>query len=217
MVDDARATDKARVTRSMSHASRPLPEQRTHVWSSLDADDRDFVLVEVGKLRDEMTSRMTHQVQLVALLVTGASALVGLALSSRQYILLLVVPIFGLGVGLLHVSFGSYIILIANWIHHVEPEAGYEHFVQSRLSTSWSFRQGNFYGLATTALLLLPVAGTWALFAGFSAAGRVHLGVAAWIGVGVEATMCLPLTAALVLGLRATYWTAPGETRGSRV
>jgi hypothetical protein len=171
--------------------------------------------MEVGKLRDEMTSRMTHQLQLVVLLVTGAGTLVGLALSSKQYVLVLVVPIFGLGVGLLHVSLGSYIILMAKWIHDVEPEAGYEHFVQNRLSTAWSFRQGNFYGLATTTLLLLPVVGAWALFAGFAAAGRVHLSAAAWAGVAVEATICLVLGAAVVLGLRATYWTAPGTTHGT--
>jgi hypothetical protein len=159
---------------------------------------------------------MTHQIQLVTLLVTGAGALVGLALSSKQYVLVLVVPIFGLGVGLLHVSLGSYVILIAKWIYQVEPEAGYEHYAQGRLSTSWSFRQGNFYGAATTALLLLPVAGAWTLFAGLAAAGRVQLSAPAWIGVGVEATVCLPLAAVVVLGLRATYWTAQGVTRGAR-
>jgi hypothetical protein len=200
----------------MPEASRTVPERSTNVWGSLDAGDREFILVEVGKLRDEMTSRMTHQVQLVALLISGAGALVGIALSSKQYILVLVVPLLGLGVGLLHVSLASYIVLTAKWIHHVEPEAGYEHFVQSRLSTSWSFRQGNFYGLATTSLLLLPVAGAWALFAGFAATGRVHLAVAAWIGVAVEATICVPLSAALVLGLRATYWTATGAAHGAR-
>jgi hypothetical protein len=159
---------------------------------------------------------MTHQIQLVTLLVTGAGVLVGLALSSKQYVLVLVVPIFGLGVGLLHVALGSYVMLMAKWIYQVEPETGYEHFVQSRLSTSWSFRQGNFYAVATTVLLLLPVAGAWALFAGLSAAGRVQLSTPAWIGVEVEAAICLPLTAAVVLGLRATYWTAPGVTRGAR-
>lgn len=171
--------------------------------------------MEVGKLRDEMTSRMTHQIQLVTLLVTGAGALVGLALSSRQYALVLVVPIFGLGVGLLHVSLGSYVTLMAKWIYQVEPETGYEHFVQRRLSTSWSFRQGNFYGVATTALLLLPVAGAWTIFAGLFAAGKVQLSALAWIGVGVEATICLPLATAVVLGLRATYSTEWGVTRGA--
>jgi hypothetical protein len=116
----------------MSAPSPPLPEQSTDVWHDLGAGDRDFIVMEVGKLRDEMTSRMTHQIQLVTLLVTGAGALVGLALSSKQYVLVLVVPIFGLGVGLLHVSLGSYVILMAKWIYKVEPETGYEHFVQSR-------------------------------------------------------------------------------------
>jgi hypothetical protein len=200
----------------MSAPSSPLPEQSTEVWRDLDAGDRNFIVMEVGKLRDEMTIRMTHQIQLVTLLVTGAGALVGLALSSKQYVLVLVVPIFGLGVGLLHVSLGSYVILMAKWIYQVEPETGYEHFVQSRLSTSWSFRQGNFYAVATTVLLLLPGAGAWALFAGLAIAGRVRLSTPAWIGVGVEAAICLPLAAAVVVGLRATYWTAPDVTRGAR-
>lgn len=199
-----------------SESRRPqASRQATHRWEQFDAAERDFILMEVGKIRDEITSRMTHQVQLMALLITGAGALIGIALSSKQYVLILVVPAFALGLGLLHVSLGSYIILMARWVYRVEPGAGYEHFVQDRLSTAWSFRQGNYYGVATAALLLLPVVSAWALFAGFAASGRIHLSTAAWVAVGLEAAVCLPLIAAVVLGLRATYWTKPGVTRGS--
>lgn len=179
------------------------------------ADEQAFRLVELDKLREEITERINHQIQILSLMLTGVVGLLGVTFTTQEYILVLIIPTLAGAVGLLYVAWQFGIARIGEYIYTVEPEDGWEHFLQVRL-TEAGFSQGNFYTVAVSILLLLPTIAAWLLFAGFAATGKLPLPTLGWIGVGAYGAVSLVLTIMVVIGLRATLWEFGGIGRWRR-
>jgi hypothetical protein len=90
-----------------------------------EAQKQALRVAEFEKLRDEVTQRISHQVQILSLMLTGVVGLLGVAFSSRDYLLVLIIPSLSGGIGLLYVAWQFGIARIGEYLREIEPDDGW--------------------------------------------------------------------------------------------
>lgn len=171
----------------------------------------DLILIEVEKLRDEINQRLNHQVQILSILISGSVGLFGITFGYKIYTLLLLIPIFAIGCGLMYVSCQFAIMRMGQYIYKMEEkfhaeEDGWEHFLQCKLREPRQFLSGNFYPFAATLILISPILIPWLLFFLCVGLHKLHLSCFWFSLVIAYFVISMLLTVFIIKGLRLTLW-----------
>lgn len=172
---------------------------------------RDLILIEIEKLRDEINQRLSHQVQILSILISGSVGLFGITFGYKIYTLILLIPIFAIGCGLMYVSCQFAIKQMGEYIRKMEKkfhaeEDGWEHFLRCKLGEPRQFLIGNFYPFAATLILVSPILIPWLLFFLFVGLQKLHLSCFWFPLVIAYFVISMLLTVIIIKGLISNLW-----------